>query len=225
MYKIVEKIYENPLATPEDIEGFRLEGEAATSFPLGRLRLENKLPLDLEQEANYVFWCDKTFSDNIEISWDFYPMREPGLCIFFFAAMGMNGEDLFDPSLNKRTGPYGHYHSGDINALHISYFRRRYAVERKFQLCNLRKSKGGHVVAQGADPIPSVVYAESPYRIKVVKYGPRVQFHINDFLILDWTDDCESFGPALEGGKIGFRQMSPMMGEYANLEVNRIEWE
>jgi hypothetical protein len=27
------------------------------------------------------------------------------------------------------------------------------------------------------------------------------------------------FGPVLTGGKIGFRQMTPMIAEYANLEI------
>ena len=102
--------------------------------------------------------------------------------------------------------------------MHISYFRRRYPEERAFHLCNLRKSKGFRLVAQAADPIPNVEDVQALYRMKVLKDGPRVAFYINELPLIDWRDD----GPILTGGKIGFRQMAPLVGEYANLEVRSI---
>lgn len=132
-------IYENNLGSPEDIRGFRLEGQASITFPNGRMRMENKLDPSLEQQANYVLWCPERFPDHIQVEWDFWPVREPGLCMLFFAAEGMNGEDLFDPALQERTGDYAHYSFGDIRTLHLSYFRRRYADERGFHTCNLRR--------------------------------------------------------------------------------------
>ncbi len=49
-----ELIYENPLASEADIRDFVLEGEAAVTFPQGRMRLENKLSAEEGQKANYV---------------------------------------------------------------------------------------------------------------------------------------------------------------------------
>ena len=121
------------------------------------------------------------------------------MCILFFAATGRNGEDLFDPALALRSGEYQQYHHGDINALHVSYFRRRWPEERAFHTCNLRKSYGFQMVAQGADPIPSVEDADPPYRIQLVKCGADVAFFINDLPIFDWRDDGVSYGPALAG--------------------------
>ena len=72
--------------------------------------------------------------------------------MMFFAAQGRNGENLFDPQLQKRTGEYIQYHHGDINAFHVSYFRRKEPDERAFHTCNLRKSYGFYLVCQGADP-------------------------------------------------------------------------
>ena len=144
-----------------------------------------------------------------------------GLCILFFAAKGRNGEDLFSSTLAERTGEYRQYHHGDINALHVSYFRRRWPEERAFHTCNLRKSYGFHMVAQGADPLPPVADATPPYRIQVVKCGAVVAFSINELPIFSWRDDGVSHGPVLGGGKIGFRQMAPLVGEYANLVVRR----
>ncbi len=216
-------LYENKLNSPECVENFVMEGDGAVSFPQGRMRLESLRDPEEGQKANLVFWCPEDFPADISIEWDFWPIREPGLCIMFFAAKGRNGEDLFDPSLQKRTGEYDLYHHGDINAYHISYFRRRWPEERAFHTANLRKSYGFHLVAQGADPIPSVMDADAPYHIKIVKFSGRISFYINELLIFDWQDDGKTFGPVLGGGKIGFRQMAPLIGEYANLKVTALE--
>ncbi len=227
-YRTMETIYQNPLAESKDIEGWRMEGDGAVTFPLIRMRLEGTRDVEEGQKANIVFWCPNDIPDHVRISWDFYPIHEPGLCILFFAAKGIQGEDLFDSALAKRSGPYDQYHHGDINALHVSYFRRKNPNERKFTTCNLRKSYGFHLVAQGADPIASLPDAVGPYRIEVIKDAGFVSFGIGrtkeDILrIFEWTDDAESTGPILKDGKIGFRQMTPMIGEYANLRVERVE--
>ncbi|WP_028611271.1 DUF1961 family protein [Paenibacillus harenae] len=216
-------IYENKLAAEEDVRSFRLEGQAKLTFPNGRLRMENAIDPSKEQAANYVFWCPEQFPGDIQVEWDFWPVREPGLCMLFLAASGMNGEDLFDPGLQARTGQYEHYTFGDIRALHISYFRRRYPDERGFHTCNLRKSYGFHLVAQGADPIPNVEDCLSPYHLKLSKRGAEFRLSINDLPVLEWADDGEAYGPVLGSGKIGFRQMAPLIAEYANLKVYRLE--
>lgn len=219
---LAERLYFNPLARPEDLAGFVVEGAAASSFPLGRWRLEGtRDPVD-DQAANLVVWCPQILPDHIRISWSFRPVQEPGLCILFFAARGRHGEDLFDPGLARREGPYDQYHHGDIDALHVSYFRRRYCKERSFRTCNLRKSYGAHLVAQGADPLPSVGDAQGLYRIWLVKSGAQVRFGINALECLRWRDPGDRFGPVLGDGRIGFRQMTPLIAEYADLEVHRL---
>jgi len=231
-YTIGDTLYENPLASPADIADFRMEGPGTASFPRGRMRLESTLDpgpdtdKETNQRANLVFWCPTVFPDNIEISWQFTPIYEPGLAILFFSAVGKEGKDLFDPSLSPRTGPYEQYHHGDINALHVSYFRRKYQWEKAMNLCNLRKSFGFHMVAGAADPIPSVKDAIGPYRLTICKLGPEVGFRIGgvnswqpELEILRWTDDGTTYGPLLGGGRIGFRQMAPLVAEYANLKV------
>lgn len=139
--------------------------------------------------------------------------------MLFLSAAGRVGEDLFAEQLPARSGDYQQYHSGAINALHVSYFRRRYPEERAFHTCNLRKSYGAHLVCQGADPIPGVADADSPYRLQVTKLGGEVALTINELPIFRWVDDGVTYGPLLSGGKIGFRQMAPLVGEYANFNV------
>ena len=225
--------YHNPLATPDDVRGFVMEGPGMASFPDGRMRLRSTHKLaegEHPQVSNIVFWCPEVFPDHVRISWEFRPREEPGLAILFFSAAGRNGEDLFDPRLAPRNGPYKQYHHGDINALHVSYFRRKAPSERAFHMCNLRKSHGFHMVAQGPDPIPSCVDATGPYRISLLKTGALVRFSIGspeighpELTIFEWTDDGTAFGPVLGGGRIGFRQMAPFVGEYANLRVESVD--
>ena len=213
-------VYDNPLLSCNDILDWRLEGEANIQFDDNRLHLENKLDAELfGDDAHWVFWCPVTFSDKIIIEWDFYPIQEPGLCMIFFAATGREGEDLFDPKLPKRTGKYPEYHSGVINALHLSYFRHKHADERAFRTCNLRKSYGFHLAAVGADPLPPVEDALPPYKMSLVKYEGIVQFTINQLPVLKWEDDGREYGEIVQGGKLGFRQMAPMKAAYSNLKV------
>ena len=222
-FELGQELYSNPLAKESDVNGFRIEGDASVTFPQDRMRLENLRDPAEGQAANFVYWCPEDFPADIAVTWNFWPVREPGLCILFFSATGRNGEDVFDSSLATRAGEYKQYHSSDINALHVSYFRRKALDERGFQVCNLRKSHGFHMVCQGADPLPSVSDAQPPYAIKLIKCGNRVLFTIRDLLIFDWTDDSTTYGPILGGGKIAFRQMAPLVGEYANLKVHAVK--
>ncbi|KAB8139311.1 DUF1961 family protein [Gracilibacillus oryzae] len=219
-FRTGETIYENSLTDLQSIKGWIKEGELVTKTWQNKLLLENKLdPEEYGDNAHWVLWCPEEFPDRIIVEWDFYPLEEPGLCMLFFAAKGRNGEDIFDPSLPQRTGYYPHYHSGSINALHLSYFRHKHPEERAFRTCNLRKSHGFHLVTQAADPLPPAEDAISPYHMKLVKYDQHIQFYINDLAILEWEDDGKEYGPVLQGGKIGFRQMAPMVAAYANLSV------
>lgn len=212
-------IYENPLATPEDVKNFVLEGSANISFENGKMRMENAISAEAGQKANYVFWCDRVFPDNIKITWKFRPIKEPGLAILFFAAKGIHGESIFDEALTKRTGEYPLYHHGDINAFHVSYFRRKEPDERAFHTCNLRKSYGFHLVAQGADPIPDADECVNDYELTVIKKTNLVEFYVNNLLTFSFQDDGVTYGNLLTDGRIGFRQLAPMIAEYSDLKV------
>lgn len=217
-----ELIYENALSCAEDVSDFIMEGSAEVYFENGKMRMRNKLSAELGQKSNFVFWCPKEFPSEVEIEWRFRPIEEPGLCILFFSAKGKNGEDLFDPSLAPRDGRYNLYHSGDINAYHVSYFRRKWEDERSFHTCNLRKSCGFHLVCQGADPIPDCGDAKEYYRLRLTKHNGRIDFAADDLIVFSWQDDGTEYGAPLGGGKIGFRQMAPLIGEYSDLKVYKL---
>lgn len=221
-YNIGSLIYENALSCRSDVEGFRMEGDAKVYFEDGKMYMKNSLDESLGQKSNFVYWCPEEFPSDVCIEWEFKPIKEPGLAILFFSAKGCNGEDLFSEKLNERDGQYDKYHSGDINAFHVSYFRRMWETERCFHTCNLRKSKGFHLVTQGADPIPNTDDCIDSYKIKVIKCENEVIFYINDLEIFKFVDDGVTYGGLLTGGKIGFRQMAPLVGEYSNLKVYEV---
>ena len=207
-------IYSNPLSCKDDIKDFVLEGEADISFPGNVMRLE---------KGNFVLWCPTVFPADIMIEWEFRPVEEPGFAQMFFAARPRTGPgNIFDARLQKRSGEYDRYHSGDINAYHISYFRRKEDSERSFHTCNLRKSFGCHLVSQGADPIPDASPDSQWYQMRIIKRAARVSFFINELQIMEFFDDGMTFGSILTGGNIGFRQLDPLVAEYRNLQVTWI---
>lgn len=213
-------VYRNPLVTLNDLDGWVAEGPVSARAEGGGILLSSAGGID----DHWTLWCPEEFGDRIRISWEFSPRSEPGLAMLFFGADAHAGEvgGIFAPDLAPRSGAYPQYHSGDIRTLHVSYFRRRWEDERAFHTCNLRKSPGFHLVSQGADPLPPVVDARDAfYRIEVVKDGAHVTFSIDGLPLFEWTDD-ESTGPRAREGRIGFRQMSPLVACYRNLEVHAL---
>lgn len=211
-------IYRNPLRSPADLDGWIEEGPVGATATDDGLLLRSTGGFD----DHWVAWCPEEFPDRIRITWEFSPREEPGLAMLFFAASSQHGGGIFDSALAPRDGAYPQYHSGDIRTLHVSYFRRRWEDERAFHTCNLRKSPGFHLVAQGADPLPPVVDARDAfYRISVVKDGAHVEFSIDGLPLFSWDDDG-SAGPPTGPGCIGFRQMAPLIACYRNLEVHSL---
>lgn len=213
-------LYSNPLAGPADVSGWMAEGPLSLESHNGALELSGSLDdEEFGDHAHWTFWCPEEFPDGIRISWEFLPLAEPGLAMLFFSALGHGGRDLFSADLAPRTGYYPQYHSGDIDALHVSYFRHKYESERAFRTCNLRKSAGFELVAQGADPLPPAGDAVDFYRMEVLKDGPRVAFSINGLPLIEWSDGSDK---VLGRGRVGFRQMAPLKAAYRNFTVEKI---
>ena len=74
-------------------------------------------------------------------------------------------------------------------------------------------------MCQGADPLPNCEDAKEFYELKIIKYKGRIEFFIDELNIFSWQDDWNEYGKVLDGGKIGFRQMAPLIGEYSDLKV------
>jgi hypothetical protein len=212
--------YVNDLGSPAALQGWIAEGPIRIDQgPSGVILSSEAGPGPDTDDGHWTLWCPDGFTDDIRITWEFRPISEPGLAMLFFAATGHSPGGLFSPSQADRDGGYGQYHSGDIDALHVSYFRHKWPDERAFRTCNLRKSAGFHLVAQGADPLPPAGDATGFYRMAVEKRGPLVRFFVNELLLFAWHDDGTQGGPPRGGGHIGFRQMAPLVAEYRALAV------
>ncbi|KAI1854025.1 hypothetical protein JX265_003651 [Neoarthrinium moseri] len=218
-------LYRNPLASAEDVASWVPEGSVnvttANSAGTTSVQLSSAGGID----DHFTLWCPEVFPSQVRITWEFSPVSEPGLAMLFFGAASVSGGGIFDEGVARRTGAYPQYHSSDIRALHVSYFRRRWPDERAFHTCNLRKSPGFHLVAQGADPLPPVADAKPGfYKVEVIKSVNEVIFKIDGLLLFRWIDDdIGKTGPVVEGGRIGFRQMAPLQARYRNLEVWELE--
>lgn len=209
-------LYRNPLTGPDDIADWVAEGPVAAADGGDAVLLSSST------DAHWTLWCPEEFGDRIRITWEFSPRSEPGLAMLFFGAAAAAGGGVFDDGLAARNGAYPQYHSGDIRTLHVSYFRRKWEDERAFHTTNLRKSPGFHLVAQGADPLPSVADARGEfYLLELVHDAGHVAFSIDDLPLFTWRDD-ETTGPRVGAGRIGFRQMAPLVAAYRNLEVHRL---
>lgn len=209
-------LYRNTFNDSSAISSWIAEGPLTASISNNTLELGGAGgPADY-----FVYWLPEVFPDRIRITWEFSPVQEPGLAMFFFGAKSVAGGSIFDEGLAPRNGSYPQYHSSDIRLLHISYFRRRWPEERVFHLANLRKSPGFHLVSQGADPLPSVVDAAGTfYKIEVVKDKREVRFSINGLELFSFDDTNTDTGPVVRDGRIAFRGMQPLIARYRNLEV------
>ena len=215
-------LYRSALDHPDALTDWTIEGPAKPTFPQGRLRLESTGDSAEGQAANFVLWMPVEHPGDVSISWDFRPLHDPGLAMIFWAASGREGQSIHDPALPQRTGQYEQYHSGAIDAYHLSYYRRMWPTERRLHTCNLRKSHGFHLVAQGADPLPPVLDADGDYHLELVWREGRVTFSVEGIECLSWQDEGTIGGAPHRAGAIGLRQMTPLIAEYSNLRIEAL---
>ncbi len=212
-------VYRNPLAAPADLRGLRTEGDVALTTPLGRLRMESRRPASEGQRANFVVWFPCLLPEEFTVQWRFWPLAEPGLAMVFFCARLRGGGDACGEEAAPRTGEYDQYRYGDIDTYHLSYFRRSSPDERRLRTVNLRRSHGFRLLGQGADPIPEVAAAGAPYHLLLARERGRVRFCVDGLTVLDAPDAADGAPPLPGGGRLGFRQLAPMIAEYSDLVV------
>jgi len=79
-------------------------------------------------------------------------------------------------------------------------------------------------VTQGRDPMPEVGDIVDWYEIGGTQCDGWSRFKVNELGCYEWFDDGETYGPRFsEGGRIGFRQMAPLIAEYKDLKVHGVE--
>lgn len=176
----------------------------------------------MSSQTNFVTWLSMTAPPYFEMSWRFEVVRAPGLAMVFFAAMGCNGEDVLSDRLQRRDGSYDCYRYGDIDTYHLSFYRRALPEERAFRTVNLRHSPGFRLLARGADPMADV--ADAPrggYLLTLRVSGGGVEFLVQGLTVLDWRAPDKRWRKGM-GGRIGFRQVAPLVAEYRDLQVREL---
>lgn len=208
-------LYENDLSKSDQMQGWRMEGPGITEFSDGWMHMYSE-----GQAWHHVYWCPLEFPESFEASWEMQNMNpEAGLCIVFFSAVGIEGEDIFDPSLPERDGTFSQYTKDKINSYHISYYANNPKNQER-EASHLRKNNMFEIVNLGPEGISKS--STEIHRIRLIKKDARVVFYVDEAKIIDWTDDGKSLGPVYGKGKFGFRQMQWTHFRYRNLKVNEL---
>jgi hypothetical protein len=206
-------IYRNSLARNGDIADWKMEGPGLTEFKNGWLEMFSP-----REEGHHVLWCPENFPGSFIAQWEVRNMEtDAGLCIIFFSAKGKKGEDIFDPSFPKRDGVFSQYTKSEyFNNYHISYYANG-KDNRTKEVAHLRKNSGFNKVQVGEPGIP--VHSEEIHKMTLIKDGGHIIMYVDKRKIIDWTDGGKEYGPVLQDGKMGFRQMKWTRFGYRNFKV------
>jgi hypothetical protein len=212
-----ELLYEASLASPQSVSDWVMEGPGKVEFKEGWMHM-----LSPDEAGHHVFWAPGDFPGSFIARWEAQNLEtDAGLVIVFLAARGVNGEDIFDPSLPSRDGTFTQYTEGSIKSYHISYYANA-AHNPGRGHANLRKNNTFSLLQKGRVGIPTD--STFKHQITLVKEGPRVRLYVDERKVIDYIDttpvvDGVDTGAALGAGKIGFRQMEWTHFRYRNFRV------
>jgi hypothetical protein len=205
-------LYETSMADQDAVRDWTMEGP-------GRIKFDNDWMTMWSpgEEMHHVYWCPKTFPGNFLASWEMQNLHpEAGLCIVFFCATGVNGEDVMDPSLPPRDGTFSQYNRDKLNCYHISYYANTESVPAR-PVSRLRKNPGANIVHEG----PAGIAAQSTdvHKVELGKMHNHILLTVDGRTIIDWHDDGKVLGEAYGAGRIALRQMRWSQFRYRNFRV------
>jgi len=127
-----------------------------------------------------------------------------GLTLVFFAAKGLDGEDIFDRVLPPRNGVYRNYNKGQLANYTVSYWSRNKKpslVAKREQYTNrIRKNPGANILA--TDDSLTDKCSDCDFDVRVLKVDGEITVAINGTVVNRVTDP-DPHG----GGYIGLRSM------------------
>lgn len=214
-------LYENPLASAQDVKDWVMEGPGEVTFNNGWMQMFSPT-----EAMHHVFWCPQVFPDSFVAEWEAQPRKtDAGLVIVFFAAKGAHGESIFDPALPPRDGTFSQYTEGAIKSYHISYYANA-AHNPDRGHANLRKNNTFTLLQEGEVGIPT--YSARVHKIRLIKQHNHIVLFVDDRKVIDYTDDKPvvngvDTGTPLTDGRLGFRQMKWTRFQYRNLKVWGLE--
>lgn len=214
--KTDEILYKSAMDSETSVEGWKMEGPGCVEFADGWMTMASP-----SEKMHHVFWCPKIFPDSFVAQWEMQNQNlDAGLCIVFFAATGLKGEDVMDPSLPKRDGTFSQYNNQELKNYHISYYANNPKKPDR-EMARLRKNPGKHIASEGPRGIS--VSSSQAHKVTLIKEGARIRLFVDNRPIIDWTDKGEVKGQALGAGKIALRQMQWTRFRYRNFTVWGLE--
>jgi len=209
-------LYENSLSKDEMVKDWKMEGPGELKFKNGWMEMHSP-----NKKWDHVFWCPQNFPESFNAEWQMQNMdTTSGLVIVFFAAKGINGEDIFDAAMPKRDGTFKYYNKGRIDCYHISYYSNNPKNPERND-SHLRKDPMFALLQTGEEGIPQ--NSIKVHGIRLVKNHAHIIMYVDDRKVIDYTDDGNTFGPVYTSGKIGFRQMRWTDFRYRNFKVWEIK--
>jgi hypothetical protein len=211
-FKKGELLYQNSLASKDDVADWEMEGPGVTEFKDGWMEMYSPY-----EKFHHVFWCPNDFPGSFIAEWDLQNLEtDAGLCIIFFSAKGDKGESIFDVSFPERDGTFSQYTKSQyFNNYHISYYANG-KDNRAREVAHLRKNKGFETVQVGEPGIP--VKSTAIHKMTLIKNDAHIVMFVDDRKIIDWPDDGEKQS-VWQDGKMGFRQMKWTHFRYRNFKV------
>ncbi|MEM8494576.1 MAG: DUF1961 family protein, partial [Planctomycetota bacterium] len=205
-----------------------VEGPAVMTSEDGRLLLRSRKPDATRPEHGHVvLWTPVSLPEAYVVEWAFEPLAADGLAIVFFDARpNLPGvDDLFAPAMPARDGAFRNYVAGAMDSYHISYFASTPFNPSRAN-ANLRKNRGLMMMAIGPAAVRGFEGSRpptSPSQLRLIRDGNRIQLQCDGRVVIDAVDDdAARFGPALNGGRLGFRQMQWTQGAYDDLTVHAL---
>jgi len=129
---------------------------------------------------------------------------ENGLTLVFFAAQGLQGQEIFALNLPPRKGDYRKYNRGALSNYTVSYWSRNKAegaIKKGEQYSNrVRKNPGANLLATNASLTDQC--NDCDFRVRILKIAGNITAEINGTVVNHVTDP-DPHG----GGYIGLRSM------------------
>lgn len=209
-------VYESRMDSPQSVADWKMEGPGKLVFEDGWMRMFSP-----GEEMHHVFWCPQELPERFAATWEMQNRKlEAGLCIVFFAATGLEGQDVMDPGLPERDGTFSQYNNDQLKNYHISYYAHNPKLPNR-EVARLRKNPGKQIVYEGPRGIS--VESKAVHKVTLIKDGAHVRLYVDNRRIIDWKDQGEVLGGAYGAGKIALRQMQWTHFRYRNFKAWALE--
>jgi hypothetical protein len=189
------------------------EGQGGAAVCNGRLQVSpvafascgRPVDRDSAEPSHMVVWNKYRFPADLlfEFTVNHHGSND-GLTLVFFAAEGLEGQDIFAPDLPPRSGVYRNYNRGELRNYTVSYWSRNQKpslVKRGERYTNrMRRNPGANKLSTEYSRTDRC--SDCDYRVRILKAGGLIAVEINGEVV-NQVIDPEPLG----SGFIGLRNM------------------